>query len=141
MQQIYDKRGDGVCKGVAVDQKEEVLKQSLAALLGKPTSVKEAVSPAILLGYFFEESKLQKETVLSRTKMFSVARPRQVLLYLLYKHTVLSMPEIGRRYGGYDRKTITHSVERVLERLGQHDEETVRLVMGVKKRVELAKAA
>lgn len=141
MQYVYDKGGNGVYKNGAVDEEEGVLKTNLAVLLGKPKSFKEATSPPILLDHFLEVSKLKKETLFLRTKSHSVAHPRQVLFYLLYKYTVLSLPEIGRRYGEYDHTTVMHSIGKVLERLGQHDEETTNLVMGVKKKIELAKAA
>lgn len=141
MQQTHDKGEYGVYKGWAVDDEEGILKTSLAVLLGKPKSPKEATSPPVLLGHFLEVSRIKKETVFLRTKSHAVAHPRQVLFYLLYKYTVLSLPEIGRRYGGYDHTTVMHSIGKVLERLGQHDEETKSLVMGVKEKVELAQVA
>jgi chromosomal replication initiator protein len=45
----------------------------------------------------------------------SVARPRQVAMYLSKKLTSKSLPEIGRRFGGKDHTTVMHAVKRVDE--------------------------
>jgi chromosomal replication initiator protein len=45
----------------------------------------------------------------------SVARPRQVAMYLAKKLTSKSLPEIGRRFGGKDHTTVMHAVKRIEE--------------------------
>jgi len=45
----------------------------------------------------------------------SVARPRQVAMYLAKKFTTKSLPDIGRRFGGKDHTTVMHAVKRVEE--------------------------
>jgi chromosomal replication initiator protein len=45
----------------------------------------------------------------------SVARPRQVAMYLSKKFTSKSLPEIGRRFGGKDHTTVIHAVRRIEE--------------------------
>lgn len=45
----------------------------------------------------------------------SVARPRQVAMYLSKKFTPKSLPEIGRKFGGKDHTTVMHAVKRVDE--------------------------
>jgi chromosomal replication initiator protein len=45
----------------------------------------------------------------------SVARPRQVAMYLAKKLTAKSLPEIGRKFGGKDHTTVMHAVKRVEE--------------------------
>ena len=44
----------------------------------------------------------------------TIARPRQVAMYLAKQLTTRSLPEIGRRFGGRDHTTIMHGV-RVIE--------------------------
>lgn len=44
-----------------------------------------------------------------------VARPRQVAMFLAKKMTTLSLPEIGRKFGGKDHTTVMHAVKRVEE--------------------------
>jgi chromosomal replication initiator protein len=43
----------------------------------------------------------------------SVARPRQVAMYLAKQLTSRSLPEIGRRFGNRDHTTVMHAVSRV----------------------------
>ncbi len=45
----------------------------------------------------------------------TVARPRQVAMYLAKKLTSKSLPEIGRRFGGKDHTTVMHAVKRIEE--------------------------
>ena len=50
----------------------------------------------------------------------SVARPRQVAMYLAKQLTTRSLPEIGRKFGGRDHTTVMHAVKKVDE-LRDHD--------------------
>ena len=50
----------------------------------------------------------------------SVARPRQVAMYLAKQLTTRSLPEIGRKFGGRDHTTVMHAVRKV-EELREHD--------------------
>ena len=50
----------------------------------------------------------------------SVARPRQVAMYLAKQLTSRSLPEIGRKFGGRDHTTVMHAVKKVDE-LRDHD--------------------
>jgi len=50
----------------------------------------------------------------------SVARPRQVAMYLAKQLTARSLPEIGRKFGGRDHTTVMHAVRKV-EELREHD--------------------
>jgi chromosomal replication initiator protein len=45
----------------------------------------------------------------------SVARPRQVAMYLAKQLTTRSLPEIGRKFGGRDHTTVMHAVRKVEE--------------------------
>ncbi len=45
----------------------------------------------------------------------SVARPRQVAMYLAKQLTSRSLPEIGRKFGGRDHTTVMHAVKKVDE--------------------------
>ena len=52
----------------------------------------------------------------------SIARPRQIAMYLAKNLTTSSYPEIGRKFGGRDHTTIMHAVKKV-EQLITHDSE------------------
>ncbi|MEO1329526.1 MAG: chromosomal replication initiator protein DnaA [Pseudomonadota bacterium] len=45
----------------------------------------------------------------------SVARPRQVAMYLSKQLTSKSLPEIGQKFGGRDHTTVMHAVKRITE--------------------------
>jgi chromosomal replication initiator protein len=46
-----------------------------------------------------------------RTKQ--LVTPRQIAMFLIRKHTTLSLPEIGKRFGGRDHTTVIHAVRKV----------------------------
>ena len=45
----------------------------------------------------------------------TIARPRQMAMYLAKQLTSRSLPEIGRRFGGRDHTTVMHAVKRIEE--------------------------
>ena len=52
----------------------------------------------------------------------SIARPRQIAMYLARDLTPQSLPDIGRRFGNRDHTTVMHAI-RVVDRLREQDEE------------------
>ena len=52
----------------------------------------------------------------------SIARPRQVAMYLAKQLTSRSLPEIGRKFGGRDHTTVMHAVRKVEELCTQDSE-------------------
>ncbi len=51
--------------------------------------------------------------MLSARRARSVARPRQVAMYLSKQLTTRSLPEIGRKFGGRDHTTVIHAVRKI----------------------------
>ena len=49
----------------------------------------------------------------------TVARPRQVAMYLSKQLTPRSLPEIGRKFGGRDHTTVIHAVKKIEELMGE----------------------
>lgn len=49
----------------------------------------------------------------------TVARPRQVAMYLCKQLTSRSLPEIGRKFGGRDHTTVLHAVKKIEELMGE----------------------
>lgn len=66
--------------------------------------------------------RLDKSDMVSKRRLRSVARPRQIAMYLAKELTPRSYPEIGRRFGGRDHSTVIHAV-RVIENLRVSDSE------------------
>ncbi|MGI9439958.1 MAG: chromosomal replication initiator protein DnaA [Parvibaculales bacterium] len=58
--------------------------------------------------------------MLSARRARSVARPRQVAMYLSKQLTTRSLPEIGRKFGGRDHTTVIHAVRKI-EQLREED--------------------
>lgn len=66
--------------------------------------------------------QIRTTDMVSARRMRSIARPRQVAMYLAKKYTSRSLSEIGRRFGGKDHTTIIHAVRRI-EKLIETDSE------------------
>jgi chromosomal replication initiator protein len=58
---------------------------------------------------------LRLSDLLSARRARSVARPRQVAMYLAKTLTTRSLPEIGRKFGGRDHTTVIHAVRKIEE--------------------------
>jgi chromosomal replication initiator protein len=58
---------------------------------------------------------LRMTDMLSARRTRTVARPRQVAMFLAKTLTAKSLPEIGRRFGGRDHTTVIHAVRKIEE--------------------------
>ena len=64
--------------------------------------------------------KLKLNDLKSRNNSKSIAKPRQVAMYLCKSLTTASLPEIGKSFGGKHHSTVIHSIRKV-EELRQRD--------------------
>jgi len=62
-----------------------------------------------------EHWKIRLADMASPRRARTVARPRQVAMYLAKQLTSRSLPEIGRKFGDRDHTTVMHAVKRVTE--------------------------
>ncbi len=62
-----------------------------------------------------EHYNLRLSDMHSARRARSVARPRQVAMYLAKQLTARSLPEIGRKFGGRDHTTVMHAVRKIEE--------------------------
>ena len=60
-----------------------------------------------------EHYNIRLSEMLSPRRARSVARPRQVAMYLAKQLTSRSLPEIGGKFGGRDHTTVLHAVKQV----------------------------
>jgi len=58
---------------------------------------------------------LRISDLLSARRARTVARPRQVAMYLAKNLTTRSLPDIGRRFGGRDHTTVIHAIRKIEE--------------------------
>ena len=69
-----------------------------------------------------EHFTLKQADLLSERRTRSVARPRQIAMYLCKQHTTRSYPDIGRRFGGRDHTTVLHGVRKIEELIAQDEQ-------------------
>ena len=62
-----------------------------------------------------EHYNIRLSDILGPKRVRTIARPRQVAMYLAKQLTSRSLPEIGRRFGGRDHTTVMHGVRRIEE--------------------------
>ena len=72
--------------------------------------------------------------MLSARRTRSLARPRQIAMYLAKLYTTNSLPEIGRKFSNRDHTTVIHAVKKI-EELVQKDNEMKQNVFEIKKRL------
>ena len=78
---------------------------------------------------------LRMSEMLSTRRAQIIARPRQIAMYLCKQLTMLSLPEIGRKFGGRDHTTVIHAVNRIQE-LCQTDATINEDVASLRRRLE-----
>jgi len=62
-----------------------------------------------------EHFNIRLSDMIGPKRVRTIARPRQMAMYLAKQLTPRSLPEIGRRFGGRDHTTIMHGVRRIEE--------------------------
>jgi chromosomal replication initiator protein len=75
--------------------------------------------------------QLKVADLLSKRRTRSIARPRQMAMFLAKKLTEHSLPEIGNAFGGRDHTTVLHAcrkIETLCETDGRLREEHARLM-------------
>jgi len=65
-----------------------------------------------------EHYNIRLSDMIGPKRVRTVARPRQIAMYLSKQMTSRSLPEIGRRFGGRDHTTIMHGVRKIEELRG-----------------------
>ena len=77
--------------------------------------------------------KLNIKEMLSSRRSRSLARPRQIAMYLAKQHTTNSLPDIGRKFSNRDHTTVIHAVKKIDE-LIKKDNEIRQSVIEIKKK-------
>jgi chromosomal replication initiator protein len=62
-----------------------------------------------------EHYNIRLSDLIGPRRVRTLARPRQIAMYLAKQLTTRSLPEIGRRFGGRDHTTVMHGVRRIEE--------------------------
>ena len=77
---------------------------------------------------------LNIQEMLSPRRSRSLARPRQIAMYLAKRFTTNSLPDIGRKFSNRDHTTVIHAVKKI-EELIKNDNEIKHNVTEIKKRL------
>lgn len=72
----------------------------------------------------------------SRKRTRHLCQPRQIIMYLLFSYTSLSLREIGEIFGGYDHATVINSREKI-KNLMQTVPEMSRVIARIKIKAEI----
>jgi len=75
----------------------------------------KAVTIEIIQKFVADYYNLKMIDLKSRNNSKSVAKPRQIAMYLCKSLTHASLPEIGRSFGGKHHSTVIHSIRKVEE--------------------------
>ena len=77
---------------------------------------------------------LNIQELLSPRRSRSLARPRQIAMYLAKQHTTNSLPDIGRKFSNRDHTTVIHAVKKIDE-LIKKDNDIRQNVIDLKKKL------
>ena len=94
----------------------------------KSTTI-ESIQNLVALHY-----NLNIQEMLSSRRSRSLARPRQIAMYLSKQHTTNSLPEIGRKFSNRDHTTVIHAVKKI-EELIRKDNEIKHSISEIKKKL------
>jgi chromosomal replication initiation ATPase DnaA len=59
-----------------------------------------------------EKHKIGRVEVMSRTRRYAVVNARHEAMWRMRAETTMSLPEIGKRLGGFDHTTVLHGVRK-----------------------------
>ena len=84
----------------------------------------------VVASYF----NLPVQEMLSARRSRSLARPRQIAMYLVKQYTTKSLPDIGRKFSNRDHTTVIHAVKKIDE-LIKKDNDVRQSVVELKKKL------
>jgi chromosomal replication initiator protein len=92
------------------------------------------LNPNDLITQVAQYYSMGKRVLLGTSRARPIARPRQILMYLLRTQLQLPLEEVGRLVGGKDHTTVMHAVEKVSELLSS-DVQIRQDILGIKNRL------
>jgi chromosomal replication initiator protein len=92
----------------------ELAKQQLKIVIPEQGSTYTIES---IQGAVAKHFRLKSSDFKSNSKQRSVARPRQIAMYLIRKYTSLGFKEIGQYFGGRDHTTIMHACREIEKKI------------------------
>jgi chromosomal replication initiator protein len=90
----------------------ELAQQTLKDIAPK---IKHELTPDAILKLVALQFNVRTTDLKSDKRVRKLSFPRQICMYLLRKHLLMSFPEIGRFMGGKDHTTVLHGVSKIAE--------------------------
>jgi len=115
-------------------KKSQITPEFVESLLGKgPEENSRSVraKPSDVIDTVSKYFSIGKRVLLGSSRQRPVARPRQVLMYLLRTHLGLPLEEVGRLIGNRDHTTVMHAVEKITH-LASSDVQIREDILGIK---------
>lgn len=97
-------------------RKSPITENLIESVLGKKTEINGPLSKTTPLEFISAVSRyfsVGKRALLGPTRARPIARPRQILMYLLRTQLGLPLQEVGRLVGGRDHTTVMYAVDKI----------------------------
>lgn len=104
---------------MGVDVDEDFARESLRDLWRVHDRL---ITPDIIKKAVCEFYQLRENDLVSKRRVRSIARPRQLAMALCKELTELSLPEIGQAFGGRDHTTVLHACRKIDELIADDDQ-------------------
>ena len=92
------------------------------------------ITPSLITEVVCDHFGLTVEQILSSDRSRSIARPRQIIMYLCKSMTDLPLDAIGREIGGRDHSTVLHGVNKI-SREYREDETLHQSIDAIRKKI------
>ncbi len=113
--------------------------ENIAPVLNPPADQVEASPEAVML-VVSEQFGIPIEDLKSSSRRREISVARQVGMFLMRKHTDLSLPKIGEVFGGKDHTTVLHSCQKITQ-LKETDMELARTLRQLGDRISVSSQA
>jgi len=115
-------------------KKSEINEDLINSLIGKGDEVqalKIRAKPADVILAVAKHFSLGKKVLLGESRARPIARPRQILMYILRRELGLPLEEVGRLVGDRDHTTVMHAVDKI-SHLATEDVQIREDLLGIK---------
>ncbi|MCK4817688.1 chromosomal replication initiator protein DnaA, partial [bacterium] len=115
-------------------KKTNINEELIESLLGKGDGLGETrkkYNPNDVVSAVSKYFSIGKRVLLGTSRTRPIARPRQILMYILRTQLELPLQEVGRLVGGRDHTTVMHAVEKVTH-LASDNVQTREDIRGIK---------
>lgn len=110
---------------------DEELIESLLGKRGRAENQTIKASPQDLISATSKYFSIGKRSLLGTSRTRAIARPRQILMYILRTQLGLPLQEVGRLVGGRDHTTVMHAVDKITH-LASQDVQIRQDIRGIK---------